>query len=42
MLRYVIGDDYFFKIIDEFLHSKKQSPNNQVPQVILLILLIKL
>jgi aminopeptidase N len=30
MLRYVIGDDYFFKIIDEFLHSKKQSPNNQV------------
>jgi len=29
-LRYVIGDDYFFKIIDEFLHSKKQSPNNQV------------
>lgn len=30
MLRYLIGDEDFFKVIKEFLHSKKKAPDNQV------------
>ena len=30
MLRYLIGDDIFFEILNEFLHIKKELPNNQV------------
>ena len=30
MLRYLVGDEDFFKILEDLLHSKKQLPNNQV------------
>ena len=30
MLRYLIGDEDFFKVIKEFLHSKKKTLDNQV------------
>jgi len=30
MLRYLIGDVIFFEVLYEFLHMKKQLPNNQV------------
>ena len=30
MLRYLIGDIIFFEILNEFLHAKKELPNNQV------------
>ncbi len=30
MLRYLIGDVVFFEVLKEFLHMKKQLPNNQV------------
>ena len=30
MLRYLIGDEIFFEILNEFPHIKKELPNNQV------------
>ena len=30
MLRYLVGDEKFFKILKELLHSKKDLPNNQI------------
>ena len=30
MLRYLVGDEDFFKILEDLLHSKKHLPNNQV------------
>jgi aminopeptidase N len=30
MLRYLVGDESFFKILKDLLHSKKHLPNNQI------------
>ena len=30
MLRYLIGDIIFFETLNDFLHAKKELPNNQV------------